>query len=336
MPQLPSQIRNSARVNQANVTTSSASWDTYWQGAWSGLAYGCGGVNHPFIKAFWDDLLSTQIETEHDPKILDVATGNGAIVEAIFRIFGDSRPSVTCVDVSPAAIANVTSRFPDVRGVVADAGDLPFSDHGFDLVTSQFGVEYAGVEAIFDLPRQVAPGGRIVMLLHCSDGLINEESAMNLQAVQRLQDSGFLPLAVDLFTKGFAAVRGADRAPYDAAGKAFAPAVRKVENILLEMGEHVAADTVYRLYNDVARIHQKMPSYDPQEVLAWLRSMESELVAYVGRMQSMLDAAIDKESFMKLRDDLENRKFSLLRAEPLIPAEGTRPLAWTLVAEKSG
>lgn len=323
-------------MDVASVASPAGSWDTYWQGAGRAQAFGCGGVEHPSIREFWDDLFRSTPKTESKVELLDVATGNGAVVEAAIDALGDRELTVTCVDVSKAAIASVTAQFPEVHGVVADAARMPFPEHGFDLVTSQFGVEYAGIDAIFRLPMHVAPGGSLAMLLHYQDGAIQEESALNLQAVRRLQDARFLPLAEELFARGFAAVQGGDRKPYDLAGEAFAPAILAVEQILTDLGEHVAGDTIIRLYNDVARIHSAMPRYAPQEVLEWLRSMDIELVAYAGRMQSMLDAVIDREGFDDLCNHLRGHGFCIVRAQPLVPEEQERPLAWVLVAKSSG
>ena len=46
-----------------------------------------------------------------------------------------------------------------------------------------------------------------------------------------------------------------------------AAAVPALEAIMKQYGEHVAGDTVARLYNDVGRIHGDIQRYEPAEVL---------------------------------------------------------------------
>ena len=101
-----------------------------------------------------------------------------------------------------------------------------------------------------------------------------------------------------------------------------------------QYGEHVAGNTLGRLYSDVDRIHRNMPRYDPTEVLGWLGRMEGGLEAYAARMSSMCASAIDQESFERLSAGLRDRGCTTLRAEPLTAAEQDVPLAWVLIATK--
>jgi len=216
--------------------------------------------------------------------------------------------------------------------VVADAAAIPFDAGAFDLVTSQFGVEYAGADAIIEAARLVEGGGRLVTLIHNAASSIHEECTANLEAVSRLKACGFVACALELFRAGFAACRGADRAPYEAAARRLQPAVTALEGIMTQYGVHVAGDTIVRLYDDVARIHENIQSHDPDEVLGWLQRMDSELDAYAARMSSMRGAAIDDGTFKGVCDELRNRGYALERAEAMISADRGMPLAWALVA----
>ena len=307
-----------------------SSWNTYWHGTGNVGAYSSGGVSHPAIQTFWDEYFQT-VQQEFDAlKIIDIASGNGAVVERALAVFADVQPEFTCVDVSAAAIANIRKRFPQVSGVVADARSIPLVSGSFDVATSQFGVEYAGLDAIDEAARLLRPGGQLALLLHSQAGSIHEECRASLDAIVRLQESKFIPYVVEMFSAGFAAVRGADRAPYDEAGKQLDPAVRTLEAIMLEYGEHVAGDTIARLYGDVARIHNEIQHYEPVEVIEWLQKMGGELDAYAGRMSSMADAAIDGEAFERICASLRDQGYTTKRAEPL--KAGDQELAWVLVA----
>jgi len=322
---------NKQRSNTSQVADS---WDTYWHGTGDVGAYSSGGVNHPAILAFWDEFFQGVKQDYNKPKIIDIASGNGAVVERALAAFGDELPDFTCLDVSDAAVANIRDRFPQVKGLVTDARSIPLDSGSFDIATSQFGVEYAGLEAINEAARLLASGGRLALLLHSQAGSIHRECMESLDATIRLQESRFIPYAIEMFDAGFKAVRGADRAPYEAAGKQFAPAIVALEAIMEQYGQHVAGDTIVRLYNDVGQIHQEIQHYEPAEVLDWLSRMDGELDAYAGRMSSMSDSAVDSEAFEKICDGLRNRDCTIERAEPLIAPDQDLPLAWILIAIK--
>ena len=132
-----------------------SSWNTYWHGTGDVGAYSSGGVSHPAILTFWDEYFQT-VQQEFDAlKIIDIASGNGAVVERALTVFADVQPEFTCVDVSAAAIANIRQRFPQVSGVVADARSIPLDSGSFDVATSQFGVEYAGLDAIDEATDEI-------------------------------------------------------------------------------------------------------------------------------------------------------------------------------------
>ena len=321
-------------MNEPRSTSASSSWDTYWAGTGTTGAFSSGGVNHPAITAFWDSLFADIDAREPGYTMLDIATGNGAVVERALAAAGGDAIDVTCVDISDAAIDNVVARFPRITGIVADARDIPLDDARFDLVTSQFGVEYAGKDAINEAARLVAPGGLLATLLHTDTGSIFKECSDSLAAVTALQQARFVPLARAFFEAGFNAVRGGDRAPYDEAGRELSPAVQAAEQIITKYGENVAGGTVAKLYEDVARIHERIQHFDADEVLQWITAMDAELDAYNARMSSMMEAAINSPTFDKICGQLKKDGFELRQATALSPAGDTLPVAWALVATR--
>jgi len=320
--------------NKSDNSQVADSWDTYWHGTGDIGVFSRGGVSHPAILAFWDDFFQTVKQDYATPKIIDIASGNGAVVERALATFGDEQPDFTCLDVSAAAITNIQNRFPHVNGVVTDARAIPFDSGSFDIVTSQFGVEYAGLEAISEVARLLATGGQLAFLLHSQEGSIQRECVESLDAIVQLQNSQFIPYAVEMFSAGFQAVRGADRAPYEAAAKKLAPAIATLEEIMKQYGQQVAGDTIARLYNDVGQIHQRIQHYEPGEVLDWLNRLDGELDAYAGRMSSMSESAIGSETFEQIVAGLHNRDYTIVRAAPLVVLGQELPLAWVLITTK--
>ena len=320
--------------SQSDSAQIAASWDTYWQGTGDAGAYASGGVSHPAILGFWDEFFRTVRQDYSTPGIVDIASGNGAVVERALAALGGVKVEFTSVDVSAAAIANIRSRFPQVHGIVADARSIPLDTGGFDVVTSQFGVEYAGMEAIEEAARLVTAQGRLALLLHNQASSIHKECEEGLDAIVRLRESKFVPYAARMFQAGFDACRGADRAPYEAAAAQLAPAVKVLESIMAQYGQHVAGNTIARLYSDVDRMHQAIQRYEPVEVLDWLHRMDGELDAFEGRMASMCASALDAETFDRVCDVIRERGYTTMHAGPLYAPGHGRPLAWALVATR--
>lgn len=318
----------------ANTSQTNKSWDKYWQGTGDIAAFTSGGVSHPAIRAFWIEFFNSAKQNYSKPKILDIASGNGAVIECALEAFNDIPNELTALDVSEAAIKNINARFAQVKGIVSNANSIAEKSGSFDIVTSQYGVEYAGHDAILESARLVANSGLLVLLMHCDSGSIYVECQQSLDAIERTQTSCFIQLAIEMLDAGFKSVKGADRNPYEQAAKKLAPAITELESVMRQYGPHVAGDTISRLYNDVGQIHQKIQHYEPKEVLTWLNKMSEELNAYKKRMSSMCLSAISPEKFDMIKNDLQALGFFIETADKLFVPGSERPMAWALIARK--
>jgi ubiquinone/menaquinone biosynthesis C-methylase UbiE len=316
------------------VSPKGEGWDAYWKNAEHTSAYSRSGVGHPAILSFWDDFFADVRANFEDARIIDIASGSGAVVERALAAFEGSLPDMTCLDTSAAALDSLKLRFPGVQTVVADARETTLDGGSFDIATSQFGIEYAGPEAIIEITRLVAPGGRVAFLMHKRSSVIYQQSKANLEAMNRVLDARFIPLAISMFEQGFAAVRGANRAEYEAAGEALAPAIAALEDVMTEFGTDVADGTIMRLYDDVATIHEGIQRYNPDEVLSWLHGINHEFQAFALRMSSMCESAIDQGAVDLLLGLLDENGFRTERAEPLRDSDTGPDLAWALIATK--
>ncbi len=321
--------------HETDSTPIAESWDTYWRGARYGAAYTGRGTSHPLVLSFWDEFFKSVRDQFGMPKVIDIASGSGAVVESAKSAFGGQLTDFTCLDISDSAISMLEQRFPGVRGIVADARSIPLDSASYDIATSQFGIEYAGLEAIDEVARLIAPGGQLALLLHIVAGGIYKQCAASLDAIKKLQEASFIPLSITMFEEGFEAIRGADPAKHDAAARKLVPAVRAMESIIMQHGKHVADGTIMRLFDDVKTMHGRMEHYEPSEVLGYLRKITGEVQAYEGRMASMCNVAIDAEVFKKLCDKLQYQGFEILRGDPLTNPDHNVPLAWALVAAKA-
>ena len=112
----------------------------------------------------WRRYLVSRIEAGPGEKVLDVATGTGAVAEELLRQKGCT---VVGVDQSPEMLAVARERLPaDVELVEAGAEDLPFDDASFDALTFTYLLRYVDDPAatLSELARVVRAGGMVASL----------------------------------------------------------------------------------------------------------------------------------------------------------------------------
>ena len=147
-------------------------WSQYWS---AGLLHSCPGSfadNYSgAIAQFWESALA---DMKPGARVLDIATGNGALPQMLLQRYGDG-VSVDAVDAAQLAPAWFDpSQHPGTifhSGVMAEA--LPFEDACFDYVVSQYGIEYATRPAACQQAlRVLRPAGRVALVMHHSDSVL--------------------------------------------------------------------------------------------------------------------------------------------------------------------
>jgi SAM-dependent methyltransferase len=150
-----------------------AVWTRHWA---TGAPHSCvgsygdryGGATAEFWKAVFAPLRSAQ-------RVLDLATGSGAVPRLLLELCPDTVCEVDAVDLAAIEPAWLTTQPPAVRARVRFRGGqaieaLPFADATFDLVVSQYGLEYSDLDrSIPELLRVLAPNGRVALLMHAND-----------------------------------------------------------------------------------------------------------------------------------------------------------------------
>lgn len=316
-------------------------WDAYWRNARSAAAYKDGGPQDEVLERYWLQFFEQVIPLlQASPRMLDIACGNGAVLRfalAAFRTRDDnSGMQLHGLDASPAALAEMRKRSPGVFGTAAYAASLPFQTGAFDLVTSQFGVEYAGPAAVLEIARVVRRGGIFNAVLHLRDGAIYQECAINLEAIEGMRNTSLLHSFEALFRAARAVQQGqGSKELFHSADQGFARSVAAVEDILRRLGKGVADGMLLRLYTDIAHMYRRFRNYEPEEVISWISLMGHELDTYAGRMASMLKAALDAHEFDNLTAQLASADFIIRTSETMTMGRLSRPAAWVVVAQKN-
>jgi len=155
---------------------SSSAWETYWLEGNSGhgCVPDCSALSQ---KRLWQAFAS---KLKKGSRLLDVATGDGAVLQEILRARKDLK--LIGVDSSPR-LPPAGGKFTLMPGVKMEK--LPFSSHSFDAVCSQFGFEYSEMEVAADeVARVLKLGGHFQFLIHTRDGPILKQNLARRDALQ--------------------------------------------------------------------------------------------------------------------------------------------------------
>ena len=150
-------------------------WSAYWAcGYITSLPQDFAGNYDGEIRAFWETGFA---QAPHGARVLDLCTGNGAIALLAVAWSRAHSPGlkVTAIDAAAIDPQKLLERHPRAAGLIREVQfigntavetcSLPTA--GFDLLTSQYGIEYCELEAAArQVARLLAPGGRFIMLTH--------------------------------------------------------------------------------------------------------------------------------------------------------------------------
>ncbi len=313
-------------------------WDIYWQGKKEAAPQSDLGTQDKAPSEFWTQFFKEELPRHSKPRLLDAACGHGAVTGFALQtaaVLADSDIVLSCMDYSASAVQALEEKYPGVTGVACDASETPFADGEFDIVASQFGLEYAGETAFDEAARLVAKNGVLVAIVHMKNGAIFDECAANLYAIRAIQECNLISLARAAFDAGFAVVAGnATQASFREADKNLAPAVETLKETLRKHGPLAAGGIIQRVGHDLAYMYQRIEAYVPQEVFAWLDRTDKELDAYEGRMASMLSAALDESEIKQLSARLSANGLTADTYDVMRMGDNKQPAAWILVGRR--
>ncbi len=314
-------------------------WDAYWRNAESSAAHLDGGPQDDALEKFWRQFFTEQIASLDKPcSLLDIACGNGAVPRFALSSSRqlDAAASIYGLDDSLAAVKEMVRRDSTLNGIAAPVSQMPFSDDTFDIVTSQFGIEYAGKDGFPEAIRVLRPGGSFSAVLHLENGAIYRECQINLQAIESFRHSSLLEHFASLFQVVVVDAAITTKSQVQSCDRQFAAAVAATEQVFASRGKAVASGTLFKIYEDIGHMYSRLRSYRPSELLEWVEVMQSELQTYAGRMSSMLDAALDDAALGDLLNDLRQLGMSVTSESTLEFGPQAQPSAWVVQAEKAG
>lgn len=321
-------------MSNEDSSQSSRHWDAFWRARSNAVIQEQVGVRDPAFAEFWRQFLTRALSRDRKHRLIDIACGNGAVTMAAIetaQVVG-GQLALYCVDCSPSVIADVRKRLPQIEGMACDARRIPYPDGSFDIVVSQFGIEYAGNDAFTEAARLVAAGGNLAAVVHFAGGALHRECEENLAIAVAATNSQLMPLARAGFSAGFDLLAGRiGLAEFQQHEKRLATAMGAVKQI---KGTRAIGTFLANVHRDIEHMFKRIRNYAPDKVFAWLDLMAGELLAYEGRMASMTQSALDREAIERVAKDLSAAGLLVDPPGTLSIAHSTTPAAWILSARR--
>lgn len=177
-------------------------WSAYWRaGARHSLPQDFEGNYDREIARFWSEHFS---QLDNTARLLDLCTGSGAIAMLAHQSAppGASIVAVDGAHVEPETLHAIWGGLGDALGRIEFIFGCPIEELNetqvgglFDLVTSQYGLEYCNLEAVSEqLVKLIKPHGRLVMMTHATDSDMSSTMSQEAGDYKILDESGYLKL----------------------------------------------------------------------------------------------------------------------------------------------
>ncbi len=308
-------------------------WSQFWRSGGSSLANEA--VSLPVLHKLWKEILMEIPPAINGAPLLELAAGSGSVSRHISKISHLAASTQFAFDASLEALSELRC------GEIAIAGDLrglPFCRRSMHLITSQFGVEYVGLDHMADAFECVTAGGYFAFIMHLRSGAIYEECGANRRLIEGFLESSFLPVAHDLINTSMGAQLSPD---HHQKAKMFRETLTGVEQLLLSASDGQAKDTLLQVYNAIADMVEAPRHYDAKVVDRWFSKTHLELAGYAQRMSQMCQSALSEEGRTALTQSAEGLGFEIMRCGVVYDSGDRRqpvpvPVAWHIVGKRIG
>lgn len=279
------------------------SWTNYWA---SGALHSClGSFDGNYageVPEAWRGALAA---LPAGATVLDLCTGNGAL-PALFlgEPAGAALARIHAVDLAQIRPDWVHQLEPGQRERVAFQGgiqaeSLPFEDASFDLVCSQFGIEYTDLgRSLPEVVRVLKPGGLFAVVLHDTNSLMCSNAREERTHLAWMAEHNPIARAAELcrFVARAATPEGRQALAADPAAEKARLALNEVMAAMtLRAQEHVVPDVLVQsqrtIFEAIQAAMRTGHADAGLQALGWLREqlLQSDL-----RLAELLGCALDE------------------------------------------
>lgn len=296
-------------------------WSLYWaQDKLHSCIASDGAGDQEAVNNVWRSFC---VNLSDQARVLDLATGNGAVPSALLGV--NSTLRIDAVDAAQIQPMKYVSQARHLSQVAFHSGvnilDMPFQDASFDALTSQFGIEYAGIEAASNAALRVLKcGGHLGFLIHHVDSEILQGSRRKIAEMEQLLVSGgILETLLDM-------LRGeCDFTTLERAGERY---LRQAETSQIPRTASISG----QVFDGINQIHQLL-NKDPKKARELGLTLDLRVRAEHERLVQLTQAACSTDSMENYLEFLRNRNLNDV-THTLIKADSAL-IGWFVQATKS-
>jgi ubiquinone/menaquinone biosynthesis C-methylase UbiE len=315
-----------------NTRASLGHWETYYR---TGALVTCpmGHVSGYTLELHdvWKDFFAGLAD---GARILDVATGNGAIAlmaketaNALGRQYEVHGADLAQID--PARDVRDGARlFADIRfHARVPMERLPFPPETFDAVSGQYALEYAAVDAASaEIFRVLKGSGRAQFVIHHAESIILQSARESLVHADLVLNDTKVFRRLRRYLEAEHRSRTAARGPREALVAAMTSLQKAAANAGSALTLSVTLDAVQKLLN--ARRQLSRASMDRQ-----IDQIEGDIRASARRLQDLVASAQSAEGIARIKRMAETLGFIECDVRPQYHA-GTNLVGWRLNLRK--
>mgnify|MGYP001079043423 CR=1 FL=1 len=307
-----------------NKTQPGWQWNNYWEsGAVTTFSEGRfeTGYIGP-VKNFWRD----QIKSLDDSAVIvDLATGNGAIPLIAAEYMIENEKNWNIIGIDYAHIKPPVDKNKELS-VVTFHSSTPIENTNIetasvDLVTSQYGIEYADLDkAVMELQRIMKQGAYFTTIMHHPDSLVVKQSKRDIFQTKLCLEIEEFDQKVEKLVSIVGDARTKEQKKMLKHNRE-AEKTRDIINASLErMYKRLAnkeADQMLKITQTFMRVFGDLSSLEKNEKIKFIRDVSASMSAYKARMQSMQKASLSDLDFNQFLKKLEQNQFEIVHSGEL-------------------
>ena len=288
-------------------------WSRYWA---SGALHSCvGSFGEDYggaIAEFWRGVFRRLPEST---RVLDIATGNGALPRLLLQECPSDAVMCDAVDIAAISPSWLGEAKPSEQRRVnfhggVDAAVLPFPAGSFNLVVSQYGIEYTDLSRTLpELLRVLAPDGGVALLVHHQSGRPVQLAGIELAHIEwMLAKDGLFDVAQKLVEPFVMAGTpdGRSRLAQDSKAVAARDRFNALLDELLKRAATVdGSDVLYETRDTLMAHLANASNQGVTKTRATVAELGSEYRASATRLKDLCSKALTNEAIAALRGALE-------------------------------
>lgn len=273
-------------------------------------------------------------------KVLDIATGNGALPLMVSDYLKSRSVKGEVIGVD---LANIKTDISSVKlaenlniKLLSNINciKLPFDDGQFELVISQFGIEYADLKkAVPEALRVLRSKGRLALVMHHENSLILRRNRRILSLIKSDEIEDIFNLLSGIVDKmgEVKSKQDLDRAKQDQSCEALRKQLNASIGILVERDEEALKDC--ELLNYVATLFQTGLFWKKDKKLNYIEFARQQLKTLDVRLSELAGAAQSESSLAEIINLISQHDASLDHLSSIID-ESRDVLGWNLLITK--